>query len=203
MPSAEPLPTRSTMDVFFTGPLGIEVTWDKGAGALRVKCAEQGSTALHVVGCALTAIAGAPVGEIRDKLSYRAVVAKLQQPDRPLHLTFEAPVAPLEERPHDSVRDHCRWDDDKRRTLHRHFLYSKDATPKAPSRDPLRLYLDEHDEQPPKKRKTKLSEQERAAIRDEREQLRRRRAERRQRKAAARGLRETLAAAPDAGAADA
>ena len=38
-------------------------------------------------------------------------------------------------------------------------------------------------------------------LRDEREQLRRRRAERRQRKAAARGLRETLAAAPDAGAA--
>ena len=199
-PSAEPLPTRSTMDVICTGPLGIEVTWDIGAGALRVKCAEQGSTALHVVGCALTAIQGAPVGEIRDESSYRAVVAKLQQPDRPLHLTFEAPVAPLEEQPHVSVRDHRRWDDDGRQTSrHRHFLYapSTDATP-ASARDLLRLYVDE---QSTKKRKTKLSEQERAAIRDERDQVRRRRAERRLRKAAARGLHEIIAAALDAGAA--
>ena len=167
---------------------------------MRVKCAEQGSTALHVVGCALTAIQGAPVGEIRDESSYRAVVAKLQQPDRPLHLTFEAPVAPLEEQPHVSVRDHRRWDDDGRQTSrHRHFLYapSTDATP-ASARDLLRLYVDE---QSTKKRKTKLSEQERAAIRDERDQVRRRRAERRLRKAAARGLHEIIAAALDAGAA--
>ena len=56
---------------------------------------------------------------------------------------------------------------------------------KSPWYDPSRR----HGEPPPKKRKSKLSEQERAAIRDQREQIHRRLAERRQRRAAARGLR--------------
>ena len=79
------------MDLIFHGPLGMELSLDRSAGVPRVKAAEHDSPALLVVGRALTAIEGVPVGEIRDKKSWLAVVAKLQAPERPLSLTFEAP----------------------------------------------------------------------------------------------------------------
>jgi hypothetical protein len=82
------------MDLIFHGPLGMELSLDRSAGVPRVKAAEHDSPALLVVGRALTAIEGVPVGEIRDKKSWLAVVAKLQAPERPLSLTFEAPAAP-------------------------------------------------------------------------------------------------------------
>ena len=81
------------MDLIFHGPLGMELSVDRSAGIPRVKSAEHDSPALLVVGRALTAIEGVPVGEIRDKKSWLAVVAKLQAPERPLSLTFEAPAA--------------------------------------------------------------------------------------------------------------
>ena len=79
------------MDLIFHGPLGMELSLDRSAGVPRVKDAEHDSPALLVVGRALTAIEGVPVGEIRDKKSWLAVVAKLQAPERPLSLSFEAP----------------------------------------------------------------------------------------------------------------
>ena len=79
------------MDLIFHGPLGMELSLDRSAGVPRVKAAEHDSPALLVVGRALTAIEGVPVGEIRDKKSWLAVVAKLQAPERPLSLSFEAP----------------------------------------------------------------------------------------------------------------
>ena len=82
------------MDLIFHGPLGMELSLDRSAGVPRVKAAEHDSPALLVVGRALTAIEGVPVGEIRDKKSWLAVVAKLQAPERPLSLSFEAPAAP-------------------------------------------------------------------------------------------------------------
>ena len=82
------------MDLIFHGPLGMELSLDRSAGIPRVKAAEHDSPALLVVGRALTAIEGVPVGEIRDKKSWLAVVAKLQAPERPISLTFEAPMAP-------------------------------------------------------------------------------------------------------------
>ena len=82
------------MDLIFHGPLGMELSLDRSAGVPRVKAAEHDSPALLVVGRALTAIEGVPVGEIRDKKSWLAVVAKLQAPERPISLTFEAPMAP-------------------------------------------------------------------------------------------------------------
>ena len=82
------------MDLIFHGPLGMELSLDRSAGVPRVKAAEHDSPALLAVGRALTAIEGVPVGEIRDKKSWLAVVAKLQAPERPLSLTFEAPAAP-------------------------------------------------------------------------------------------------------------
>ena len=85
------------MDLIFHGPLGMELSLDRSAGVPRVKAAEHDSPALLVVGRALTAIEGVPVGEIRDKKSWLAVVAKLQAPERPLSLTFEAPAAPPSE----------------------------------------------------------------------------------------------------------
>ena len=63
----------------------------------RVKAAEQDSPAQLAVGRALTKIEGVPVGEIRDKKSWLAIVGKLQAPDRPLSLTFEAPAVSPEE----------------------------------------------------------------------------------------------------------
>ena len=80
------------MDLIFHGPLGMELSLDRSAGIPWVKAAEHDSPALLVVGRALTAIEGVPVGEIRDKKSWLALVAKLQAPDRPLSLTFEAPA---------------------------------------------------------------------------------------------------------------
>ncbi len=85
------------MDLIFHGPLGMELSLDRSAGVPRVKAAEHDSPALLVVGRALTAIEGVPVGEIRDKKSWLAVVAKLQAPERPLSLTFEAPAVSPEE----------------------------------------------------------------------------------------------------------
>ena len=85
------------MDLIFHGPLGMELSLDRSAGVPRVKAAEHDSPALLVVGRALTAIEGVPVGEIRDKKAWLAVVAKLQAPERPLSLTFEAPAAPAPE----------------------------------------------------------------------------------------------------------
>ena len=82
------------MDLIFHGPLGMELSLNKSTGVARVKAAEKESPAQLVVGRALTAIEGVPVGEIRDKKSWLAVVAKLQAPERPLSLTFEAPAAP-------------------------------------------------------------------------------------------------------------
>ena len=82
------------MDLIFHGPLGMELSLNKSTGVARVKAAEADSPAQLVVGRALTAIEGVPVGEIRDKKSWLAVVAKLQAPERPLSLTFEAPAAP-------------------------------------------------------------------------------------------------------------
>ena len=87
----------AAMDLIFHGPLGMELSLDRSAGVPRVKAAEHDSPALLVVGRALTAIEGVPVGEIRDKKSWLAVVAKLQAPERPLSLTFEAPAAPPSE----------------------------------------------------------------------------------------------------------
>ena len=88
------------MDLIFHGPLGMELSLDRSAGVPRVKAAEHDSPALLVVGRALTAIEGVPVGEIRDKKSWLAVVAKLQAPDRPLSLTFDAPAgSPPEDDP--------------------------------------------------------------------------------------------------------
>ena len=57
------------MDLIFHGPLGMELSLDRSAGIPRVKAAEHDSPALLVVGRALTAIEGVPVGEIRDKKS--------------------------------------------------------------------------------------------------------------------------------------
>ncbi len=82
------------MDLIFHGPLGMELSLDRSTGVARVKAAEHDSPALLVVGRALTAIEGVPVGEIRDKKSWLAVVAKLQAPERPLSLTFEKPASP-------------------------------------------------------------------------------------------------------------
>jgi len=84
------------MDLIFHGPLGMELSLDKSAGRVVVKAAAHDSPALLVVGRALTGIVGVPVGAISEKKSWLAVVAKLQTPERPLSLTFEAPVAPLE-----------------------------------------------------------------------------------------------------------
>merc|ERR1739843_67456 len=75
----------------------MELSLDRSAGVPRVKAAEHDSPALLVVGRALTAIEGVPVGEIRDKKSWLAVVAKLQAPERPLALSFEAPAVSPEE----------------------------------------------------------------------------------------------------------
>ena len=86
------------MDLIFHGPLGMELSLDRSAGIPRVKAAEHDSPALLVVGRALTAIEGVPVGEIRDKNSWLAVVAKLQAPERPLSLTFETPASPPSEK---------------------------------------------------------------------------------------------------------
>ena len=80
--------------LFPDGPLGMELSLDRSAGVPRVKAAEHDSPALLVVGRALTAIEGVPVGEIRDKKSWLAVVAKLQAPERPLSLSFEKPAVP-------------------------------------------------------------------------------------------------------------
>ena len=85
------------MDLIFHGPLGMELSLDRSTGVARVKAAEQDSPALLACGRALTAIEGVPVGEIRDKKSWLALVAKLQAPDRPLSLTFEAPAVSPEE----------------------------------------------------------------------------------------------------------
>ena len=85
------------MDLIFHGPLGMELSLDRSAGVPRVKAAEHDSPALLAVGRALTAIEGVPVGEIRDKKSWLALVAKLQAPERPLSLTFEAPMVSPEE----------------------------------------------------------------------------------------------------------
>ena len=82
------------MDLIFHGPLGMELSLDRSTGVARVKAAEQDSPALLACGRALTAIEGVPVGEIRDKKSWLVVVAKLQAPERPISLTFEAPMAP-------------------------------------------------------------------------------------------------------------
>ena len=89
----------AAMDLIFHGPLGMELSLDRSAGVPRVKAAEHDSPALLVVGRALTAIEGVPVGEIRDKKSWLAVVAKLQAPERPLSLTFEPAAPPPEEDP--------------------------------------------------------------------------------------------------------
>ena len=70
---------------------------DRSAGVPRVKAAEHDSPALLAVGRALTAIEGVPVGEIRDKKAWLALVAKLQAPERPLSLTFEAATVSPEE----------------------------------------------------------------------------------------------------------
>ena len=75
----------------------MELSLNKSTGVARVKAAEADSPAQLVVGRALTAIEGVPVGEIRDKKSWLAVVAKLQAPERPLSLTFEAPAVSPEE----------------------------------------------------------------------------------------------------------
>jgi hypothetical protein len=75
----------------------MELSLNKSTGVARVKAAERDSPAQLVVGRALTAIEGVPVGEIRDKKSWLAVVAKLQAPERPLSLTFEAPAVSPEE----------------------------------------------------------------------------------------------------------
>jgi hypothetical protein len=80
--------------LFHNGPLGMELSLDRSAGVPRVKAAEHDSPALLVVGRALTAIEGVPVGEIRDKKSWLALVAKLQAPERPLSLSFENAAAP-------------------------------------------------------------------------------------------------------------
>ena len=85
------------MDLIFHGPLGMELSLNKSTGVARVKAAEHDSPAQLVVGRALTAIEGVPVGEIRDKKSWLAVVAKLQAPERPLSLSFEAPSVSPEE----------------------------------------------------------------------------------------------------------
>ena len=85
------------MDLIFHGPLGLELSLDRSTGVARVKAAEQDSPAQLAVGRALTKIEGVPVGEIRDKKSWVAVVAKLQAPERPLVLTFEAPAVSPEE----------------------------------------------------------------------------------------------------------
>lgn len=106
------------MDLIFHGPLGMELSLDKSAGRVVVKAAEDDSPALLVVGRALTAIAGVPVGAISGNKSWLAVVAKLQAPERPLSLTFEAPAAPPEEDPvvaeerarAEAVTDHARRD---------------------------------------------------------------------------------------------
>ena len=50
------------MDLIFHGPLGMELSLDRSAGVPRVKDAEHDSPALLVVGRALTAIEGVPVG---------------------------------------------------------------------------------------------------------------------------------------------
>ena len=80
--------------LFHAGPLGMELSGKYSEGVVRVKAAEQDSPALLVVGRALTAIGGVPVGEIRDKKSWLALVAKLQAPERPLSLSFENAAAP-------------------------------------------------------------------------------------------------------------
>ena len=80
--------------LFHDGPLGMELSGKYSEGVVRVKAAEQDSPALLVVGRALTAIGGVPVGEIRDKKSWLALVAKLQAPERPLSLSFENVAAP-------------------------------------------------------------------------------------------------------------
>ena len=80
--------------LFHAGPLGMELSGKYSEGVVRVKAAEQDSPALLVVGRALTAIGGVPVGEIRDKKSLLALVAKLQAPERPLSLSFENAAAP-------------------------------------------------------------------------------------------------------------
>ena len=80
--------------LFHVGPLGMELSGKYSEGVVRVKAAEQDSPALLVVGRALTAIGGVPVGEIRDKKSWLALVAKLQVPERPLSLSFENAAAP-------------------------------------------------------------------------------------------------------------
>ena len=85
------------MDLIFHGPLGLELSLDRSTGVARVKAAEQDSPAQQALGRALTKIEGVPVGEIRDKKSWLAVVAKLQAPERPLSLTFEAPAVSPEE----------------------------------------------------------------------------------------------------------
>ena len=72
------------MDLIFHGPLGLELSLDRSTGVARVKAAEQDSPAQQALGRALTKIEGVPVGEIRDKKSWLAVVAKLQAPERPL-----------------------------------------------------------------------------------------------------------------------
>ena len=85
------------MDLIFHGPLGLELSLDRSTGVARVKAAEQDSPAQLAVGRALTKIEGVPVGEIRDKKSWLAIVGKLQAPERPLALTFEAPAVSPEE----------------------------------------------------------------------------------------------------------
>ena len=79
----------AAMDLIFHGPLGMELSLIEAPA-----CAGQGrgadSPALLVVGRA-DGDRGVPVGEIRDKKSWLAVVAKLQAPERPLSLWFEAP----------------------------------------------------------------------------------------------------------------
>ena len=87
----------AAMDLIFHGPLGMELSLDRSAGVPRVKAAEHDSPTLLAVGRALTAIEGVPVGEIRDKKSWLAVVAKLQAPERPMSLSFEAPAVSPEE----------------------------------------------------------------------------------------------------------
>ena len=61
------------MDLIFHGPLGMELSLNKSTGVARVKAAEKESPAQLVLGRALTAIEGVPVGEIRDKKSWLAV----------------------------------------------------------------------------------------------------------------------------------
>ena len=84
------------MDLIFHGPLGMELSLNKSTGVARVKAAEKESPAQLVVGRALTAIEGVPVGEIRDKKSWLAVVAK-PRAGAAAALTFEAPAVSPEE----------------------------------------------------------------------------------------------------------